>query len=594
MTPTPTYTPTHTPTPTATATPTATPTSTPTATSTPLSFPYTGILDTFNRSNNNDIGANWSGSKSSYRIRTNKLDVLADGDIYWSASQFGTSQEVYVKLSTIDSAASQLGLLLKSQSSTGWGSGVLEVYKNGVMIGTRDVCSWAYYNDSGYIGLRTLGGPSTYYDDFGGGSLPVAYQPLTGGKVLASYLPPQPVMKPAPVGERGQRPHLARIDKFGVYTERSRSAMLLTRPAGVIWRSYYYAGSTRIAMREDSDQGSEVYYLLTDHLGSTAITYRPSDGQTSRQWFTPWGETRQGSSVTATDYSFTGQRTHSLGMLWYSSRFYDPYLNRWVQPDRIIPGGSCVYSPLVVDYHETKFLEQVNQENRKQVEDPQVKSSNVPINPIAFDRFSYANNDPLRYTDPDGHFAFLVPLLAGALIGGGISTVAYLIATKASGQDPTWAGAAGAAAGGVVAGMVSVIATPVAGTLLHAVGISATGTALVAGTAAVNAAGGAASYLAGGYTQNAVDTSLGNTPTFEPTVGGALFNAGIAGALSPAVGYKWPVANNTMSTLSQASYFMPGRTVVTLIATQNSRNLYSQAFISVGVGAYAGFQYVDE
>jgi len=31
---------------------------------------------------------------------------------------------------------------------------------------------------------------------------------------------------------------------------------------------YYYAGGRRVALR----QGGVVYYLLTDHLGSTAIT----------------------------------------------------------------------------------------------------------------------------------------------------------------------------------------------------------------------------------------------------------------------------------------------------------------------------------
>ena len=32
----------------------------------------------------------------------------------------------------------------------------------------------------------------------------------------------------------------------------------LARGTGVVWRSYYYAGLSRIALREDSDQGSEV------------------------------------------------------------------------------------------------------------------------------------------------------------------------------------------------------------------------------------------------------------------------------------------------------------------------------------------------
>jgi len=244
-----------------------------------------------------------------------------------------------------------------------------------------------------------------------------------------------------------------------------------------------------------------------------------------------------------------------------------------------------------VDYHETQFLEQLNQENRNKSADPPTKSSAVPNNSQAFDRYSYSNNNPLRYTDPDGHFAFLVPFLAGALIGGAISTAVYALTAQATGQYITLAGAAGAFAGGAVAGVVSVFATPVTGSLLGLAGISASGTALVAGTAAVNAVGGAASYLAAGYTQNGVVAAMGNTATFKPTVGGALVNAGAAGVLSTAVGRAFPVANNTMSTLSQASNFIPGRTLGTLLATENAQHMYTQALIATGIGYYAGWEY---
>jgi len=44
--------------------------------SNPVSFPYTGILDNFNRANNDDIGANWSGSKSSSGWGSGVLDVF--------------------------------------------------------------------------------------------------------------------------------------------------------------------------------------------------------------------------------------------------------------------------------------------------------------------------------------------------------------------------------------------------------------------------------------------------------------------------------------------------------------------------------------
>jgi RHS repeat-associated protein len=239
-----------------------------------------------------------------------------------------------------------------------YASGAVEVYKNGSLVGTRDVSSWPYYDDGGYIGLRTVGGPSTYYDDFGGGSLPVAYQP-GNGKVLAVFLPPQPVMKLAPSAERGQRPRLARVHP---------SSMLLTRPAGVIWRSYYYAGPTRIAMREDSDEGSAVYYLLTDHLGSTSVAFTFDEYDQvdfiSRQRYTPWGETRTGSSVTATDYGFTGQRTASFGLLFYQSRWYDPVLSRFAQADTVVP---------------------------------------VSGNPLAWDRYAGMFNNPAKFSDPNGH-----------------------------------------------------------------------------------------------------------------------------------------------------------------------------------------------
>lgn len=285
-------------------------------------------------------------------------------------------------------------------------------------------------------------------------------------------------------------------------------------------------------------------------------------------------------------------------------RWYGHYLNRFLSPDPIVPsvgGGNnlnavgyvanAYHSALTVDYHENQFLEQLNKENRRRLEDPKANLSSVPKNPIAFDRYAYTFNNPVNYTDPSGYI--IVPILAGAVIGGLISTGIYAVAAYSSGNEMTWSGAAGAFAGGAVAGAVSVIAPPLAGTLLHAAGMAATGTALAAGTVAVNAAGGAAAYLAGGYTQNAVDSVMGNLTTFQPTVGGVVVNATVAGVLSPAVGVPFPVSANTMRTIPQALHFMPGRTVGTLFATQNARNMYAQAFSATGIGAFMGLKYSE-
>jgi hypothetical protein len=54
----------------------------------------------------------------------------------------------------------------------------------------------------------------------------------------------------------------------------------------VTTRKYYYAGGQRIALRESGT----LYYLFSDHLGSTGVSYRPSDLQTVRQLYKPWGE----------------------------------------------------------------------------------------------------------------------------------------------------------------------------------------------------------------------------------------------------------------------------------------------------------------
>jgi RHS repeat-associated protein len=114
----------------------------------------------------------------------------------------------------------------------------------------------------------------------------------------------------------------------------TKSAFTLTRQAGQVWRSYYYAGAARVAMREVNDDGSEVYYILTDHLGSTSITVNDAGQRTAQQWYKPWGEVREVWGVLPTDYTFTGQREEKeLGMLWYNSRFYDSQLGRFNQPD---------------------------------------------------------------------------------------------------------------------------------------------------------------------------------------------------------------------------------------------------------------------
>jgi RHS repeat-associated protein len=125
---------------------------------------------------------------------------------------------------------------------------------------------------------------------------------------------------------------------------------------------YYYAGATRVAMRNNN-----LYYLLGDHLGSQAITTNSSGVRTAEIRYFPWGTTRYIYGTTPTTYQFTGQRVEtSLGLLFYNARWYDSSLGRFIQADSIVPGAG---------------------------------------NPQAYDRYAYTLNNPLRYTDPSGHGA---------------------------------------------------------------------------------------------------------------------------------------------------------------------------------------------
>ncbi len=130
---------------------------------------------------------------------------------------------------------------------------------------------------------------------------------------------------------------------------------------------YYMAGSQRIAMR----QNGTLYWLLSDHLGSTSVVANTNGALHSQQMYTPWGVTRY-TSVTAlpTKYQYTGQYSYAtsssadFGLMFYNARWYDPYITQFSQPDTLVPDQ---------------------------------------YNTLDWNRYQYARYNPLRYNDPSGH-----------------------------------------------------------------------------------------------------------------------------------------------------------------------------------------------
>ena len=112
-------------------------------------------------------------------------------------------------------------------------------------------------------------------------------------------------------------------------------------------------------------------HLHGDHLGSASLATDASGAKIvhSDTRYYPYGVTRPGLAGTglSTDRRFTGQREEvSLGFYDYGARQFDPALGRFLQADTLVPD---------------------------------------PGNPQSLNRYAYTLNNPLRYTDPSGHFS---------------------------------------------------------------------------------------------------------------------------------------------------------------------------------------------
>jgi RHS repeat-associated protein len=300
-------------------------------------------------------------------------------------------------------------------------------------------------------------------------------------------------------------------------TWRLKSHLLRTRNLPTDRIRNYYSGSTLVAMPPkitagDRTGSSTLNYMLGDHpslslgtgLGSTAITTNSSGGKLAEIRYYPWGTERYTYGTTPTSYHFTGQRLEDdIGLYYYGARWYDPYLNRWIQPDSDVPESQGVQ---------------------------------------AYDRYAYANNNPVKYTDPTGHFAWLPVLtLGGALIGAVVNYTSQVVNNyNTNGGD---LGSAlttnidvGSVANSALAGAAVGFSVGVLGPAAVAVaGDAITGVGLITGSATIFTAGVSASEasITLGNAMYGVSTSVSspvqsstqsstNSPNFIGTENGEL------------------------------------------------------------------------
>ncbi len=158
------------------------------------------------------------------------------------------------------------------------------------------------------------------------------------------------------------------------------------------WTSLVDALATWFAPKAEASVASTIHYFHTDHLGSSNVITDSTGTVVEVSEYTPYGSFSPATGSlghSATSFGFTGQRhDSSTGLYFYNSRYYDPTLGRFTQPNSIVP---------------------------------------APSDPQALNRYSYVRNNPINLTDPSGHgwFSKLMGMIAGIFVtvitGGCIS-----------------------------------------------------------------------------------------------------------------------------------------------------------------------------
>jgi RHS repeat-associated protein len=123
----------------------------------------------------------------------------------------------------------------------------------------------------------------------------------------------------------------------------------------------YYAVPGARAVRTEAG----LFYVLTDHLGSASVSLDSSGAVVAEMRYDAFGAMRWSTGSMPGDRLYTGQVwQQGIGLYYFNARWYSPYINRWIQPDSIVPSAG---------------------------------------NPQSLNRYSLVLNNPAKYTDPTGH-----------------------------------------------------------------------------------------------------------------------------------------------------------------------------------------------
>ena len=112
---------------------------------------------------------------------------------------------------------------------------------------------------------------------------------------------------------------------------------------------YDYFGGRRIAVRV----AGTLYWLLSDHLGSTTVTADgATGGRTGELWYKPWGESRGAAfGATPTARRFTGQTLDGVagGVVFLQCALLCPLSSMQSPQPPLTPIATCVKISSAID-----------------------------------------------------------------------------------------------------------------------------------------------------------------------------------------------------------------------------------------------------
>ena len=173
-------------------------------------------------------------------------------------------------------------------------------------------------------------------------------------------------------------------------------------------REFYYLDGNTIAVRENGTV--KTYLAFTDNLGSILSVMDENGAKVFDASYDAWGRQTVTLNSIGLHRGYTGhEMLNEFDIINMNGRLYDPILGRFFSPDNYLQ---------------------------------------MPDNSQNFNRYSYCLNNPLKYSDPSGEFAWSIPVIAGAMIG------AYAGASIQSGTAAFWKWNSNAWKGAITGGIV--------------------------------------------------------------------------------------------------------------------------------------------